>query len=59
MLASRLAEMRQERDARSIIRNEQTPPLPTAVTASTTTTTPRSVLQQPKPNRPGKKKGKR
>lgn len=58
MLASRLAEMRQERDARSKIRNEPTPS--TAVIASTakSVTTPR-VPQQPKPNRQGKKKGKR
>ena len=59
MLASRLAEMRQERDARSKIRKELTPS--TAVTASTATsvpTTPR-VPQQPKTNRQGKKKGKR
>jgi hypothetical protein len=60
MLASRLAEMRQERDARSKIRKETPAGTGTTATASTATavTTPR-VPQQPRPNRPGKKKGKR
>ena len=58
MLASRLAEMRQERDARSKIRKEQTPPAAVAASTATAITTPRAP-QQTKPNRPGKKKGKR
>jgi hypothetical protein len=62
MLASRLAEMRQERDARSKIKKAQTPSAAGTPSTETVITSPRITQQQQqqaKSSRSGKKKGKK
>jgi hypothetical protein len=62
MLASRLAEMRQERDARSKIKMTQTTSTAGGTVSAASTITPPRIPQQQlqsKSNRSGKKKGKK
>jgi fused signal recognition particle receptor len=58
ILASRLAELRQERDLRSKIK-EQNPPMVTTTMETKASTTTRVSQPSQKPSRPGKKKGKK